>query len=159
MDPDAVQRKKSEEKRKRVILRAVEYLPDLLDAEAAVIMMVDPERPDELHSIGEGTLPSFRSDRSVGKFSFSQFNFDWYHRERFVFNVLIGYVVTGVMGQVSRTGQYLNIPNIKKSEYDATLIAFICIVTLRGLIVSSTSFCVILFEVLPPRPPRPISRH
>ena len=68
MDPDAAQRKKSEEKRKRVILRAVEYLPDLLDAEAAVIMMVDPERPDELHSIGEGTLPSFRSDRSVGKF-------------------------------------------------------------------------------------------
>ena len=24
----------------------------------------------------------------------------------------------GVMGQVSRTGQFLNIPNIKQSEYD-----------------------------------------
>lgn len=87
MDPDAVQRKKSEEKRKRVILRAVEYLPDLLDAEAAVIMMVDPERPDELHSIGEGTLPSFRSDRSVGKFSFSQ----WFHSANSILICIIVY--------------------------------------------------------------------
>jgi len=88
MDADAANRKKNEERRKRVILRAVEYLPDLLDAEAAVIMMVDPDRSDELHSIGEGNLPSFRSDRSVG-----------------------------VMGQVSRTGKFMNIPDIKNSEF------------------------------------------
>ena len=66
MDADSAQRKKSEERRRKVILRAVEYLPDLLDAEGAVIMMVDSERLDELVSFGEGNLPSFRSDRNVG---------------------------------------------------------------------------------------------
>ncbi|CAD7970509.1 unnamed protein product [Amoebophrya sp. A120] len=87
MDPDATEKLKKEKTKIDVLNRVVTDVNDLLNAEATFIMMIDRER-EELYTVATENIPEFRAKLNEG-----------------------------VMGHCATTKKFINIPDLKQSEF------------------------------------------